>query len=1119
MDMGIDVAELFETAAQQQQQQRRSAVAHPGDHHAPPPLIVQAAVALEPLPIEPAPVAVVNHNAPSPCGSSTVRIHDLLNGEDQGGGDADASQQDPPVHAVQGYAEQCDQVRLQWNHSVDADIVMGMRDTEHHHTRADNGSVPFAAAEAPSQWGKEIGGYNGGGGDVPTIRDEAVGTTETNKNEAKAKKQPPENPAKPKQKTVDVGPASRNARAFLLHSASPPSSTKMQASGNASSHSSVVSDRPMNSSASISRSNNWTSEEEALFESAFALHGRKWKLISDIVKTRSATQVRSYAQKYLKMKAADSLLPAGNGGTMTDMQRFDADHRDPISSIAVAALAVEATEQQAGKKLLDSSVAVEDNVTVEVAPQQQPRRTARQGKKTLKVREMMAMNALDVPSPSPPVFKGIDVVDFASRSSSCAENSIIEIYTEESAGDTPEKKVPIRSKRRAQRPTWATYHQIASPQQKKPKILVARNAAESIASVSPSGSVASFAKSISALSSATSSKASPARGKKRRQHPEAHTSAVSSGEDGRSCDFCRKTQGVCATMHCSACRRAYHARCFVNHFRPHCSTDEPIDKQLEALQLNPPDNVRVKIFRCVPCHAAFIEFFNRGGYEWDCECPSCREPEKLVAYRREMLLKMIFGEDAQTEKKSKTPVQQAPTKAEEEDSAPSSEAPKRSALAASKRAALVSTRTGARRRDSAAATASNASEPMVVDSEAAASRSTKDEEAKDAGMGESVCVGDDNARPAATLADRGSESGDKSDPLDGDAHAEQESATLLPATEHPASIHDDKDEEDEKELSDEELLAAVTIKFDSGRDCFDVVCTDTPSGTPSGKTKHGLFFAEERDAEGNSSTVYCNCCSKDLTIAQFVHHTGGNYLDHQQSESGAPATTNPSDFIFVCHRDGTGLSPLNAFLKVFRRRNAKPKNNEHATSSHPLKPNAEKKDAPNAGGGAMTLDDAWKQMESSVILKRIHPWPRSASSSGKPPVYVIKVVCLPSKLTIPRPDGLVRSKVDPSNQGYFPYKEGWLAFDVGVAGDGPLAKPPMYSCVLCGCCQKELMLDDFITHALQEPWEKKFKRRFVYVPQVDDERILIELEKIWQSILALHLHQRLDTFLKQKCAV
>ncbi|OMJ81514.1 hypothetical protein SteCoe_17979 [Stentor coeruleus] len=47
----------------------------------------------------------------------------------------------------------------------------------------------------------------------------------------------------------------------------------------------------------------WTKVEHRKFLEGLKMHGRNWKLISDIIKTRSSTQVRSHAQKYFIREA------------------------------------------------------------------------------------------------------------------------------------------------------------------------------------------------------------------------------------------------------------------------------------------------------------------------------------------------------------------------------------------------------------------------------------------------------------------------------------------------------------------------------------------------------------------------------------------------------------------------------------------------------------------------------------------------------------------------------------------------------------------------------------------------------------------------------------------------
>lgn len=55
------------------------------------------------------------------------------------------------------------------------------------------------------------------------------------------------------------------------------------------------------------RGGRWTADEHERFLAGFRIHGHKWKRVQQVVRTRSVTQVRTHAQKYLlkvaKLKA------------------------------------------------------------------------------------------------------------------------------------------------------------------------------------------------------------------------------------------------------------------------------------------------------------------------------------------------------------------------------------------------------------------------------------------------------------------------------------------------------------------------------------------------------------------------------------------------------------------------------------------------------------------------------------------------------------------------------------------------------------------------------------------------------------------------------------------------
>ena len=97
------------------------------------------------------------------------------------------------------------------------------------------------------------------------------------------------------------------------------------------------------------------------------------------------------------------------------------------------------------------------------------------------------------------------------------------------------------------------------------------------------------------------------------------------GDDGgdddgeRPCEFCHKVANVCVLMHCHACRRVYHAQCFVHAFKPYVDDTLPIWDQMTRLQLEAPERRR-SIFRCAPCKAAFLDLYESGGELWNCDC-------------------------------------------------------------------------------------------------------------------------------------------------------------------------------------------------------------------------------------------------------------------------------------------------------------------------------------------------------------------------------------------------------------------------------------------------------------------------------------------------------------------
>ncbi|GMH91918.1 hypothetical protein TrVE_jg978 [Triparma verrucosa] len=50
----------------------------------------------------------------------------------------------------------------------------------------------------------------------------------------------------------------------------------------------------------------WTKSEHDLFLQGLTLYGRDWKLVSNLIPTRSSAQIRSHAQKYFAKSPSDS---------------------------------------------------------------------------------------------------------------------------------------------------------------------------------------------------------------------------------------------------------------------------------------------------------------------------------------------------------------------------------------------------------------------------------------------------------------------------------------------------------------------------------------------------------------------------------------------------------------------------------------------------------------------------------------------------------------------------------------------------------------------------------------------------------------------------------------------
>ncbi|KAG7393786.1 hypothetical protein PHYPSEUDO_004549 [Phytophthora pseudosyringae] len=95
--------------------------------------------------------------------------------------------------------------------------------------------------------------------------------------------------------------------------------------------STTASARGGNTNQSI-RGGRWTADEHERFLEGFRIHGHKWKRVQQVVRTRSVTQVRTHAQKYL-LKVAKLKAEKKQSGKATDMATLAADGSTAAESV------------------------------------------------------------------------------------------------------------------------------------------------------------------------------------------------------------------------------------------------------------------------------------------------------------------------------------------------------------------------------------------------------------------------------------------------------------------------------------------------------------------------------------------------------------------------------------------------------------------------------------------------------------------------------------------------------------------------------------------------------------------------------------------------------------------
>merc|ERR1712137_1365293 len=84
------------------------------------------------------------------------------------------------------------------------------------------------------------------------------------------------------------------------------------------------------------RGGRWTADEHERFLEGFRIHGHKWKRVQQVVRTRSVTQVRTHAQKYL-LKVA----------------KLKAEKKENVNAVDMATLAAERPSKSTAVECID----------------------------------------------------------------------------------------------------------------------------------------------------------------------------------------------------------------------------------------------------------------------------------------------------------------------------------------------------------------------------------------------------------------------------------------------------------------------------------------------------------------------------------------------------------------------------------------------------------------------------------------------------------------------------------------------------------------------------------------------------------------------------------------------
>ncbi|KAL3674556.1 hypothetical protein V7S43_000504 [Phytophthora oleae] len=557
-------------------------------------------------------------------------------------------------------------------------------------------------------------------------------------------------------------------------------------------------------------------------------------------------------------------------------------------------------------------------------------------------------------------------------------------------------------------------------------------------------------------------------------------------DDSRHCEFCKKVANICVLMHCHGCRRVYHPGCLVHAFKPFVEENVPILSQMERLQLEAPER-RGNIFRCASCKAAFIDFYESGGYLWDCQCPTCSQPEKAINYRQRKLVQMMndmeFEKQRKKENKGKKQVG-----VKSGGKAPVA-TPSRSNSVSRGRRTRGSVANENKPKDTVGMKTETTVEPMDVDE------------------GE-LQTSDGTAKTEDRKMELKHEKAGINDALIDQPMGEREAQHATPQKESQTSATKYEPAEEPK-LSGDELVKAVAVEREDehGHWCFPVTCSRTSSLRASGVMKRGNCKWSAKKV----ATIHCECCDKKFSFSEFVHHTDSSLVQDPKC-----AQEDPMPFLFVEHRDNTLHTPLEDFLPSLRSWVGRQSANNMPTKLRRGR-------AATQEGLAAAVAPATPEPVPETSLSRLRelalfkrPKHRTDKTSLAARLvdaasfdFLAEVVCLSPKYVMNMANGsladrVVRSKTSEPDDS-FPRKVGWLVFS-------RRGKPETR--ITCVCCEKRFTFDDFVAHAgisLTE-YQKK-ARQLIYVVEKLDKAALMPFITFAQDLSSAAAAKVLELYL------